>query len=128
MRPLHPLTGLACRLLMLRVDEVRFLLLCLRQSPTLAAETLFLHKQLALYQERHGTPRPAINNTRMALIWPTRWFDWRRTVAIVQPVTLIRWHPQGFCLVWRWTSRPARPPLPADLQALVRRMAREHSS
>ena len=36
--------------LTLVVDAVRFLRLCLRLRPTLAAEYLFLPKQLALYQ------------------------------------------------------------------------------
>ena len=45
---------------------------------------------------------------------------------IVKPVTLIRWHRQGFRLFWRWKSKPGRPPLPRDLQALIRRMALEN--
>ena len=122
------LIPLACTLLILLGDAVRFLLLCLRPSPALAAENLFLRKQLALYQERHVNPRRATNTTRIALIWLTRWFDWRQALAIVQPATLIRWHRQGFRLFWRWTSTPGRPPLPADLQALIRRMARENPS
>jgi hypothetical protein len=36
---------------------VRYLGLCLRPSPALAAENLFLRKQLALYQERQVKPR-----------------------------------------------------------------------
>ncbi len=36
-------------LLTLLCDGLRFLFLCLRPSPTLAAENLFLRKQLALY-------------------------------------------------------------------------------
>jgi putative transposase len=127
-RLLRLLIRLACTLLRLLVDAVRFLLLCLRPSPSLAAENLFLREQLALYQERHVKPRRATNTTQMALIWLSRWFDWRRALAIVQPATLIRWHRQGFRLFWRWTSTPGRPPLPADLQALIRRMARENPS
>jgi len=46
-------------LLMLLVDVVRFLCLCLRPSPVLAVENLFLHKQLAFYQEHHVKPRRA---------------------------------------------------------------------
>jgi putative transposase len=57
-----------------------------------------------------------------------RWFDWRQALVIVQPATLIRWHRQGFRVFWRWTSRPGRPPIPADLQTLIRRMARENPS
>ena len=70
--------------------------------------------------------RQATNATRIALIWLARWFDWRQALVLVQPATLIRWHRQGFRLFWRWKSRPGRPPIPADLQALIRRMARDN--
>jgi len=49
-------------------DVGRFLFLRLHPSPTLAAEILFLRKQLALYQERHVTPRHATDATRLALV------------------------------------------------------------
>jgi hypothetical protein len=45
---LRNLVPLACVLRMLLMDTWRFLLLCLRPSPALAAEHLFLRKQLAL--------------------------------------------------------------------------------
>jgi transposase InsO family protein len=60
------------------------------------------------------------------LIWLAQCFNWRQALVVVQPATLIRWHRQGFRLFWRWTSRPGRPPIPADLQALIRRMACEN--
>ena len=77
-------------LLTLLWDAGRFLFLCLRPSPALAAENLFLRKQLALYQEHHTTPRRATNATRLALVWLGRWFDWRQVLAIVQPATFLR--------------------------------------
>jgi putative transposase len=125
---LRNLVPLTCTLLMLLMDAWRFLLLCLRPSPALAAENLFLRKQLALYQERHIKPRPTTHVTRMAVVWLGRWFNWRQALVIVQPVTLTRWHRQGFRVFWRWKSRSGRPPIPADLQALIRRMARENPS
>jgi len=105
---------------------MRFLRLSLRPPASLAAENLFLRKQLALYQERHVKPRRATNATRFALVWLGRWFDWRQALTIVQPATFTRWHRQGFRLFWRLTSRVGRPPIPADLQALIRRMARDN--
>src|SRR5574341_907390 len=128
MTRLHHLLQLAWMLLTLLVDAACFLRLCLRPSPRLAAENLFLRKQLALYRERDVTPRRATNATRLALVWLARWFDWRQALAVVQPVTFLRWHRQGFRLFWRWKSTPGRPPIPPDLQALIRRMARENPS
>jgi putative transposase len=127
-RLLHHLVQLVCILLVLLGDTVRFLLLCLRPPAALVAENLFLRKQLALYQERRIKPRRATNATRLTLVWLSRWFNWRQALAIVQPETFLRWHRQGFRLFWRWKSTPGRPPIPADLQALIRRMARENPS
>src|SRR5262249_48634046 len=110
----------------LRVDAVCYLGLCLRPSMTLAAENLFLRKQLALYQERQVKPRRATSATRLALVWLGRWFDWRQALMVVQPATFLRWHRQGLRLFWRWKSQSGRPPIPADLQTLIRRMAREN--
>jgi transposase InsO family protein len=107
-------------------DSLQFLRLCLRFPTTLAAENLFLRKQLALYQERHVTPRRATDATRLALTWLSRWCDWRQALVIVQPATLLRWHCEGCRLFWRWKSRRGRPPLPANVQALICQMAREN--
>jgi hypothetical protein len=56
---------LACTLLTFLADGVRFLGLCFRPSPALAAENLFLRKQLALYQERQVKPRRTTHVLRM---------------------------------------------------------------
>ena len=46
---------------------------CGSRSPAaLAAENLFLRKQLALYQERHVKPRRATPATRVTLVWLAR--------------------------------------------------------
>jgi putative transposase len=117
------LTGL---LLTLMRDAGRFLLLCLRPSPALAAEILFLRKQLALYQEHNVMPRRATHATRLVLVWLGHCFDWRQALRIVKPETFMRWHRQGFRLFWRWKSKPGRPALPQDWQALIRRIALEN--
>jgi putative transposase len=126
MRLIRHLGQSICTLLMLFGDGWRYLMLRLRSPATLVAENLFLRKQLALYQERSITPRRATHATRLTLVWLARWFDWRRALVIVQPATLVRWHRQGFRLFWRWTSRSGRPLIPTDLQALIRRMARDN--
>jgi putative transposase len=123
MRHFGPFIG---TLLMLLGDSARYLMYRWRAPAALTAENLFLRKQLALYRERNIKPRRATPATRIALIWLARCFDWRRALVIVQPQTFIRWHRQGFRVFWRWRSRPGRPPIPADLRALIRRMACEN--
>ncbi len=94
-----------------------------RRKAALAAENLFLRKQLALYQERGIKSRRADNATRASLVWLMKYFSWRDTLVIVSPSTLIRWHREGFRLFWRLQSRPGRPAVPTDVQRLIRRMA-----
>ena len=84
-RWLRNLMSFACLLVTLVCDAVRFLLLCLRPSPALAAENLYLRKQLALYQERHVKPQRTTNTDRLILVWLSRWFDrfsWWLTASV----------------------------------------------
>jgi hypothetical protein len=59
-------TGLGC--LRILADLIHFLCLGLRSRTSLAAENLFLRKQLAFYQERKVKPRRADNPTRVTLV------------------------------------------------------------
>jgi transposase InsO family protein len=96
----------------------------MRSRAQLAAENLFLRKQLALYQERKVKPRRADDVTRIILSGLSRALRWRQLLVIVKPETLIRWHRNGFRLFWRWKSRaPGRPPIPTNVQRLIATMA-----
>ena len=105
-------------------DVLRLVSAAVRSHAQLAAENLFLRKQLALYVERQAKPRRADDATRIALVALSRLIEWRHLLIVVKPDTLIRWHRKGFQLFWRWKSRPrGRPRLPADLQRLIADMA-----
>ena len=69
-------------------DLLRLFALGLRSKSSLAAENLFLRKQLAFYQERRIKPRRTDNPTRLMLVWLSRWFNWRNGLAVVTPKTL----------------------------------------
>lgn len=107
-------------------DLVSFFFLFLRSRRHLAAENLFLRKQLVFYQERKIRPGRIDLASRLTLVLLSRLFNWKEALVIVQPATLIRWHREAFRLFWRWKSRPGRPPVPVELQALIRQMAREN--
>jgi hypothetical protein len=69
-------------------DLARFAASGVRSHAHLAAENLFLKKQLALYVERQVRPRRADDATRIALVALSQLVDWRRILTIVQPATL----------------------------------------
>jgi hypothetical protein len=96
----------------------------MRSRAQLAAENLFLRKQLALYQERKVKPRRADDGTRIILAGLSRFLEWHQFLVIVTPETLLRWHRKGFRLFWRWKSRaPDRPAIPTNVQRLIATMA-----
>jgi putative transposase len=73
-------------------------------------------------------PQRIDSATRIALTLLSRLFDWRGAPVVVRPQTLIRWHRAGWKLFWWLKSRPGRPPIPPELQALIRRIANENPS
>ena len=99
------------------LDAVVFFRLHLRSRTVLAAENLFLRKQLALYVERKKKPMRATNSTRFTLAQMSKFFPWRNAITVVQPNTLIRWHRRGFRLFWKWKSRPGRPAIPVAVRS-----------
>jgi hypothetical protein len=109
-------------------EALRWVLLAFRSSQSIQAENLFLRRQLALYVERGVKPRRIDSITRIALTILSGWFDWRDALVVVRPQTSIRWHRAGWKLFWRLKSRPGRPPIPAELQALIRRIANANPS
>jgi hypothetical protein len=110
--------------LLLVRDLLHFVALTCASRTNLAAENLFLRKQLAFYVERNVRPRRLDDAARIALVVLARMIDWRRLLTVVRPDTLVRWHRQGFRLFWRWKSRRSgRPRIPPDLQDIIATMA-----
>src|SRR5205823_5902418 len=82
----------------------------------LVAENALLRHQLVVLHRQVGRPvlTPA---DRLRLILLARLaHGWRSALLLVQPETLLRWHRQGFRLVWRARSPGAskRPQVAAE--------------
>ena len=82
----------------LLLDVLSFVRLSLRPRSALAAENVFLRRQLALYLERRVKPRRAKVAARLTLVLLSKLFAWREALTIVKPDTLICWHRQGLRL------------------------------
>jgi hypothetical protein len=91
--------------LTLLADLLRLLRLMFRSQTQLAAENLFLRKQLACYIERQVRPRRTDDVSRIALALLAQIVEWRELLTIVRPETLVRWHRNAFRLFWRLKSR-----------------------
>lgn len=95
----------------------------------LHAEVAALRHQLLVLQRQHAGKRVRLRNTdRLLWVWLSRvWPGWRRTLVMVQPETVLRWHRWGFRLYWRWKSRPKRPGRPGisvEIRELILEMGR----
>lgn len=66
-------------------ESGRLLLMAVRPRASLAAENLFLRKQLALFQERKIKPHRADDATRWLMAAVIRLFNWRSALVVVKP-------------------------------------------
>jgi putative transposase len=107
-------------------DGLQFLNTAARSRTAVAAEVLFLRKQLAYYREHQIRPRRLSDAARLSLVLWSRLFDWKEALMVVTLGTFVRWHRKAFKLYWRWKSRGGRPALPKDIRRLIARMVREN--
>jgi putative transposase len=105
---------------------LRLGILFLRPSAAIRAENLVLRRQLARYIERNIKPRRVDHRTRVSLTVLSRLFNWRDSIVMVRPSTIVRWHRLGWRIFWRWKCRAGRPAIPPELRALIRRIASEN--
>ncbi len=96
-----------------------------RRRRELVIENAVLRHQIVILRRKSPHPKlTAFDRLRLlvaAAVLPT----WRRTVAIVQPETLLRWHREGFRMFWRRRSRPGNVErgVSAETISLIREMA-----
>jgi putative transposase len=98
-----------------------------RSRVALHLEVLALHHQLQVLQRSRPRRVRLTKADRWLWAWLSRsWSGWPTALVIVKPETVIAWHRQGFRVFWTWKSRRriGRPPVAADVRALIRTMAR----
>jgi hypothetical protein len=108
---------------------LRLLALPSRPQCQLEAENAALKHQLAILQRKQRGRVQLTNIDRLFFVQLYRWFpSILKTMRIIQPQTLLRWHREGVRRYWRWKSRNrgGRPPISAELRALIRRMSLEN--
>jgi putative transposase len=105
----------------------RLLALRLRSSEYKELEILVLRHELAIARRQLGRPRPTAAD-RALLAALSRALPRSAWAAfVVSPKTLLSWHRRLVRRHWTYDRRgPGRPPLDAELQSLVLRLAREN--
>jgi putative transposase len=78
---------------------------------------------------RRATPRPRLDWADRAVLaalirhLPTR----LRTPRLVTPGTVLRWHGRLVTRKWTYPNRNGRPPVSAEITALIERLATENT-
>jgi len=95
----------------------------------LEAENAALRHQLVVLRRQLKGRARLTSNDRWFFVQLYRWFpSILPALVIIRPETLVRWHRAGFRRYWRWRSlgRGGRPPIEAELRALIQQMSTEN--
>ena len=106
---------------------IELLLLCLRSCDAKELEILVLRHELEIFRRQH--PRPRLEPKDRALLPAlSRLLPRRRwSVFVVTPATLLGWHHRMVRRHWTYpNTAKGRPPVPAEVQALIVRLAVEN--
>src|SRR5262245_41474265 len=92
----------------------------------LALENLALRQQLAVRKAREPRPRLTQMDRIFWVLISRLWTNWRHSLQVVRPETVVGWHRQGFRRYWAWKSRrrSGRPGIRTELRELIWRISR----
>ncbi len=102
--------------------------LVLNDRNNIILENLVLRQQLAVQKQNIKRPRLRNRDLFFWILLSQIWTDWKSTLLIVKPETVVKWHRQGFKLFWRWKSKskPGRPKVSKEIRNLIKRIFLEN--
>jgi hypothetical protein len=100
-----------------------------KSKVSLEAENTALRHQLIILRRKVRGRVRLTNTDQLLFVQLYRWFpSILKSITIMRPEALVRWHRAGFRSYWRWKSRArgGRPQIEARLRVLIRRMSIEN--
>jgi hypothetical protein len=99
-----------------------------RSKASLIAENALLRQQLIVLNRQVTKPKFQPLDRLLLVLLAGLVQNWRQTLHIVKPDTLLKWHRAGFKLLWKSKSRPKgrKPKITADTIRLIKKMASEN--
>ncbi len=114
-------------------SRLSFGLLCrlLRSRRTLLLENLALRQQLAVLKRRKKRPHLSALDRLFWVFACKLWPNWKQSLVIVAPETVVRWHRAGLRLYWSILCRRreglvGRKKLPREVRNLIFQMVVEN--
>jgi len=101
-----------------------------RDQSTIIAENIALRHQISVLKRTVKRPKIKKHDRIFWVLLSKLWNGWKKSLLIVQPETVIKWHKLGFKLYWKLKSRrkPGRPTIDYKIISLIHRMSRENST
>ena len=97
----------------------------IKSRQALILENLALRHQIGVLRRSVKQPRLRPSDRGLWVLLLRIWDAWDKSLLLVKPDTVIRWHRKGFRLYWRWKSRgPGRPKVSPEIRELIRQMSR----
>ena len=84
------------------------LLRIFRTHQSLLLENLALRQQLAVFKRKHPRPRIGLSDRVFWVVARRFWSNWKHSLLLVTPDTVVRWHRAGFRFYWRLICRSER--------------------
>jgi putative transposase len=116
-----------CRFLLLWLGSI---LRLFRSRQDLLVENLALRQQLSVFKRRNRRPRLAVLDKLFWILARRFWSDWKKSLLVVAPETVARWHRAGFRMYWSMISkirqRVGRRRISRDVRDLIFRMVAEN--
>jgi hypothetical protein len=103
-----------------------------RSRENLILENLALRQQLLTLHAKRPRPRVGVFDKMFWVALRKLWSAWEKSLILVTPATVVRWHRTGFRLYWAWLSRAphtaGRKVLSREVRELIFRMVAENST
>lgn len=99
-----------------------------RPRSLLLAENALLRQQLIVLERQVKRPAFKRRDKFLLVVLASLVKSWREALLILQPDTLLRWHRQGFKLLWTIKSKAKKrkPRIDPQTIALIKQMAQEN--
>ena len=102
-----------------------------RSRRDLVLEVLVLRQQLSVLIPKRPRPRFGAIDRIFWVLVSRVWANWKSSLILVTPETVVRWHRAGFRLYWTWISRShraGRKKTSKELRELIFQMVKENST
>ena len=101
-----------------------------RSRQDLILENLALRQRLLALHAKKPRPRLRVFDKLFWVGLRKLWSGWKKSLILVTPEAVARWHRKGFRLYWTWLSRTprtaGRKPSSKELRDLIFRMVAEN--